>query len=100
VPPESADPWHLDRFDERLDWWIRDTNPPQDLVIIVLAWVVGLRRDPFRGMHRVEGFADHYFGRVPNSDNGAGVAVTCSFMADEETRTIRCDLFGTLTLPI
>lgn len=51
-------------------------------------------------MRRVEGFADHWFGRVPNSDDGAGCVVTCSFMADRETRTVRCDLFVSLTLPI
>jgi hypothetical protein len=100
VPPKGIDRWHLELFDERLDWWVRDMDPPQDLVILVLDWILGLKNNPFVGMSEVEGFVDYWFGPVPYTDHGAGYVVTCSFKVHRDTRVIRCDLFATLARPL
>jgi hypothetical protein len=46
------------------------------------------------------GFANLWFGRVPGSENGDGQVVTCSLWIEEAPRTVRCDSFATLNLPI
>jgi hypothetical protein len=98
--PSAAQHWNLDLFEERLDLWIEQENPAEDLIIIVLDWILSRRNDPFAGVSLVEGFDNYWFGAIPNSDDGSGNVVTCSYWIDWPTRTVRCDLFGTLSRPI
>lgn len=56
--------------------------------------------DPYHGVRREPGFDNLWLGIVPNSDNGKGQIVVCSYWIDESRRTVRCDNFGTLNLPI
>jgi hypothetical protein len=37
--PRAGEHWNLDLFEERLDLRIKQENPAQDLVIIVLDWI-------------------------------------------------------------
>jgi hypothetical protein len=32
---DHRQPWKLDLAEERLEWWIQQEKPPQDLVLIV-----------------------------------------------------------------
>ena len=96
----SDNSWTLDRLPERLQWWESQFNPSTDLVILVLAWVMGLKDDPFPREVRRTDFADQWFGAVPNSGDGQGNVVTCSYWVDHDTRTIRFDMFSTSTWPV
>jgi hypothetical protein len=41
-----------------------------------------------------------WFGPIPDSSDGAGNVVTCSYWINVASRTVRCDLFSTLTWPL
>ena len=63
-----------------------------------MAWVL-TRSDPYEGVRREPGLENLWFGAVPDSDRGPGHVVTCSYWINEASHTVRCDNFGTLSLP-
>lgn len=93
-------PWALEDFIKRLDWWIDSESPPDDLRLIVTAWILTRYDDPFQGVRRESAFPNLWFGAVPDSEDGAGKVVVCSYWIAESTRTVRCDSFATLSLPL
>lgn len=76
------------------------SHPSDDLRFIVLEWVITRYNDPYQGVKRESGFDNLWFGPIPNSQDGCGHVVTCSYWIQESTRTVRCDNFGTLSLPL
>ena len=99
---DVADParWNLVGFLERLYAWVDLETPEDDLVLIVIAWIMTRFDDPYRGVRRESGFPNLWFGQIPDSDDGTGRVVTCSYWIIESTRTVCCDNFGTLGLPV
>ena len=90
----------LERFLDRLDAWAEQEDPSTDLRILVTSWIMTRYDDPYQGVQRAEGFENLWFGAVPNTDDGLGHAVVCSYWIEETRRAIRCDSFATLNLPL
>jgi hypothetical protein len=88
-------------FLDRLDAWAEQESPPAELRRFVTSWIMTRLEDPYQGVRRASGFENLWFGPIPGSDrDGSGTIVTCSYWIDESTRTLRCDSFATLSLPI
>lgn len=92
--------WNLERFFDRFDAWVALESPRDDLRPHVLEWVMGQREDPYRGVERVAGFDNLWFGQIPDSDDGRGNVVVCSYWIMVQTHTLVCDNFGTLSGPV
>jgi hypothetical protein len=50
-------------------------------------------------MHREPGFPNLWFGQIPGTIHGDFV-VTCTYRIFESDRTVACDGYATLSLPI
>lgn len=98
--PNGTAPWTLEGFLELLDTWIQIESPPDDLRLLVTAWIMTRYDDPYQGVHREPSFENLWYGPVPRSANGKGAVVVCSYWIIESTRTVRCNSFATLNLPI
>ncbi|MGH4013192.1 MAG: hypothetical protein ACRDSL_04520 [Pseudonocardiaceae bacterium] len=95
----GGEPWKLRLFPERLDSWIALCSPSSELRRIVRTWVVTRYEDPYEGVEREPGFENLWYGRIPNSGDGCGNVVVCSYVIEESTRTVRCNDFTTLPYP-
>lgn len=98
----SAPEWKLDGFLERLELW--EKNEPVsavdgDIRLVVAAWIMSRCTDPYKGARREEVADNYWFSPVPGTEHD-GQIVCCSYWVEESTRTIRCDLFATLSLPV
>ena len=60
----------------------------------LLVAVMARHDDPYAGVVREPGFANLWYGRVPNTRDRAGTLVTCSYFIFEKTRVIRCNSIG------
>ena len=89
----------LQNFTDRLDAWIASQSPSLELRLQVTEWVLSRFDDPYQGVHREPGLDNYWLGIVPGSQEGDRV-VTCLFWIFERTRTVRCDTFATLCLPL
>jgi hypothetical protein len=96
----GASTWRLEGFGECLDEWAEREQPVVDLRAVVTAWVIARFDDPYQGVRREPGFETLWFGAVPNSGDGRGNAVACSYWIEETTRTVRCNSITTLSQPI
>jgi hypothetical protein len=96
----SGPAWKLVGFLDRLDAWIDQERPKQDLRLIVTDWVMSRAVDPYEGAERERGFANLWFARVPHSHDGSGALVVCAYFVEELTRTVRCSSIATLNWPI
>jgi len=56
--------------------------------------------DPYQGVRRESGFPNPWFGVIPGSLHGADRVVVCSYWIFDSSRTVSCDSFATLPLPI
>jgi hypothetical protein len=92
--------WHLEGFLEHLDAWTERESPPDDLLLIVTAWIMTRFDDPYKGVRREHGFPNLWFGPVPNSEDGTGAVVVCSYWIEEASHTVWCNSFATLNLPL
>lgn len=92
--------WVLDLFIEQLDSWIERDSPGDDLRLIVTAWIMTRSDDPYAGVRREPEFENLWFGAVPDSEDGAGRIVACSYWVDERLRVIRCNSIAILNLPL
>ncbi|MGH3932404.1 MAG: hypothetical protein ACRDTF_20790 [Pseudonocardiaceae bacterium] len=98
--PDGAPLWELKKFIERFDAWAELESPSDDLRPRVLEWVMSRRENPYQGVDRVSGFPNLWFGQIPNSDDGHGNVVVCSYWVTVSTNTVTCDNFGTLSRPL
>lgn len=97
---EASPVWELERFAERFESWIVREDPSTDLRILVGTWIWTRAETPYRGVQRAEGFDNLWFGAVPDTEDGLGHAVACTYWIEESRRAVRCDAFATLDLPI
>jgi hypothetical protein len=91
--------WRLTDFGERLDIWVAEQGASSELRRLVATWILTRFDDPYQGVNRVSGFANLWFGQVPGSVHGEH-AVCCTYRIFELERTVHCDNFATLSLPI
>lgn len=91
--------WQLVGFLERLDTWIADEDPVDELRLEVTAWILSRFENPYDGVRREPGFANLWFGRIPRSQHQRQVVVS-SYWIEETTHTVRCDSIATLALPL
>ena len=98
--PKSAPAWKLEGFLDRLDAWIAHESPTEDLRYIVTEWILTRFENPYQGVRRDGDLPNLWFGRVPDSHDGTGQVVVCSYWIEESKHTVRCDNFATLTLPL
>ncbi|MGH3648238.1 MAG: hypothetical protein ACRDTM_13820 [Micromonosporaceae bacterium] len=97
---DGATRWQLENFLERLDSWVARDAPSDDLRLIVTAWILTRYDDPYQGVRRESAFPNLWFGVVPNTADGLGTVVVCSYWIEEARRTVSCDNFGRLSLPL
>jgi hypothetical protein len=90
----------LEGFVEHLDAWVQREAPPEDLLLLVIPWIMTRYDDPYRGVQREPDFDNLWFGRVPDTDDGSGAVVTCSYWIDELDRTVRCNSIARLNWPV
>ena len=76
------------RFFDRLDAWVEQEAVTTDLQLIVLPWIMSRTEDPYQGVQRTQGFDNLWFGPVPNSEDGRGHVVTCSYWIEESKRRV------------
>lgn len=100
--PDSFGGWRLELFLERFDMWAQreGTNVDQDLRLVVVSWMQSRMDDPYQGVRRQEGFENFWFGLIPNSGDGQGNFVGCSYWIFEADRLVRCDNYGLLSWPV
>lgn len=92
--------WKLEGFEDSLDNWAAQEHAPSELVMVVTHWVLSRFDDPYLGVQREPGFANLWFGAVPESRHGDGQVVVCSYWITESTRTVQCNSFAALNLPL
>lgn len=98
--PDPAPTWQLVGFLERLDDWIERELPGDDLRVVVTAWVLTRYDDPYQGVRRESAFPNLWFGVVPYSGHDSGSVVVCAYWIEESTRTVHCDSFTRLSVPL
>lgn len=92
--------WTLDRFLAELDSWIEREGPNIDLRLVVTAWILSRTVDPFGGARREPGFDNLWSAVVPDSGDGAGQVVACSYWVEVGRHVVRCNSFALLSWPI
>ena len=92
--------WQLEGFLDRLDAWIELEAPTDDVRLLVTAWIMTRYADPYQGVRRETGFPNLWYGAIPDTEDGNGSIVACAYWIEESNRTVRCDSFATLSLPL
>lgn len=91
-------------FLDRLDAWVAAEHPLEDLRLLVTYRIFTRSRDPFADARRIAGLADYWQAVIPHSDHfddhAARCGVLCLFWVDVRRRSVRCDRFASLSLPI
>jgi hypothetical protein len=87
-------------FLEQLDEWAGRDSPDDDLRLVVTAWVLTRYDDPYQGVRRESAFPNLWFGVIPYSGDGMGNVVVCAYWIEESTRTVHCDSFTRLSVPL
>lgn len=93
-------PWTLQDFLLRLDQWASQEGASPDLRLEVTAWIFSRADDPYQGVRRAPGFDNLWYGQIPHTVHESDQAVMCAYWVHEQSRTVRCDRFGTLRMPI
>lgn len=93
---DRAAEWELAGFLESFDIWSRLESPSDAVRWAVLTWIQSRYEDPYRDARRVSDHPNFWEARIPPSRDGSGNIVICSYWIYESTRTVTCDLFGTL----
>ena len=96
----AGEVWELQRFLDRLDAWAEQEKAGTDLQILVLSWVMSRSEDPYQGVQRAEGFDNLWFGAIPETEDGRGQVVTCSYSIEELVQRVVCNSFATLGMPL
>jgi hypothetical protein len=100
VPESTA--YKLGNLRTALDIW--ELNEPasaaiEHIRVAVVDWALDRHTDPYQGARRVEGIDNLWFSKIPKTLHDRQVVV-CQFWIEETTRTVRFDMFQTLSLPI
>lgn len=97
--PSSSPPWKLENFIERFEAWVQRDSPEDDLRLIVTDWITTRYSTPYQGVDRQVGFDNLWYGHIPNSGDGCGNVVTCSYWIRESSHTVYCNDFSVLSYP-
>jgi hypothetical protein len=101
VPQAGRAPlWILLGFLDRLDQWVERESPPDELRLLVTAWIMTRFDDPYQGVRREGKFPNLWFGPVPDAVDTQGRLVACAYWIDEVNHTVRCDSFGSFPPPL
>jgi hypothetical protein len=92
-------PWRLENFLDHLDTWIEREQPSDDLRLTITAWLLTRFDDPYQGVQREPGFENLWFGEIPRTRHGEGMAVACSYWIYASKGVVRCNSIATLPLP-
>lgn len=92
-------PWRVEQVDACLDRWHQIDDPSPDLRVHVAAWLMTRGVDPYEGATADADQSDLWFARVPDSGDGCGNVVTCSYRIDTVARTVTCDIIVALPWP-
>lgn len=65
----------------------------------VLDWMISRGTDPYAGARREDVAENYWLAKIPQTFHD-GQMVVCTFYVYEETRTVRCDMLVTLSLPV
>lgn len=93
-------PWRIEQVDACLDRWHQIDNPSPDLQVIVADWLMTRIVDPYEGATADADQPDLWFARVPDSGDGCGNVVTCSYRVDKANGTVTCDIIINLSWPV
>jgi hypothetical protein len=75
-------------------------RPSEDLRVAVTEQVFTRMETPYRGVKRVWGEDNLWFGVIPRSAHGSGMVVTWAYRILESRRAVRCDLIESINYPI
>ncbi|WP_020518704.1 hypothetical protein [Catelliglobosispora koreensis] len=95
----DLDTWKLEGFLDRLDAWVAREAPPDELRVLVTAWIMSRYDDPYQGVQRERDFENLWFGPIPGSVTKSGTVVVCAYWIKERNRKVRCESFATLPVP-
>lgn len=91
--------WRLERFDDGLSSWIASHSPQQSIRLAVVSWVCTLYDDPYRARRQLDVGQNYWWARVPGTFHDEH-QVVCGYWIFEAERTVRCDSFATLSVPL
>lgn len=92
--------WTLQDFLLRFDQWAAQEDPDEDLRLQVIAWILSRADDPYQGVRREPGFDNLWYGSIPFTQHDRDQVVICAYWIHELSRAVRCERFGSLSLPI
>lgn len=98
MPDSEPSFWRLAGFYDRLDAWMATQAPDRFVVAAVEHWIESRANNPYEGAVRLTEFENLWRARIKGTLHG-GAAVFCTYAIFEETRVVRCDSIGTLSLP-
>lgn len=93
-------PYRPDGFDDHFDDWVVREQPSEHLRAAVLNWMLSRCEQPYDGVGREAGFENLWYGRVPGTEQGAGLVVVCAYFIHEREHRLQCSSIGTIGLPI
>ena len=96
----DAHPWSPHEFEEYCDAWAAITNPADELHNIVVTWFSTLAENPYHREAELitnEKIPPFWFIRVPNSHDGHGDVVTCTYWINELDHSVRCCNFTSMS---
>jgi len=92
--------WTLAAFEQRLDLWVVQEQPDDPLRTLVTAWILLRFDDPYEGVVREPGFANLWYGAIPGSLHNSDHVIVCAYWIMEGSRTVVCESFASLSLPL
>lgn len=92
--------WTLERFEREFDLWLARSVVPVELALVVGSWLMSRSDDPYHGVRRADGFENLWHGIIPDSADGHGRVVVCSYWIFEATRVVRCNSIAQLGTPV
>ncbi|MGH3938179.1 MAG: hypothetical protein ACRDTG_06025 [Pseudonocardiaceae bacterium] len=93
-------PWRIEQVDICLDRWHHIDNPDPDLQVLVADWLMTRMADPYEGATPDADQPDLWFAAVPDSGDGYGNVVTCSYRVNKVNHTVTCDIIVKLAWPV
>ena len=93
--------WKLERFGDHLERWIDQKRPHPALRKVVIDWTFARYDNPYEGgLRRDKNQPNFYWGRIPGTLHNEHDVVTCGYWIYEETRTVVCYGYASLSLPL
>lgn len=99
-PVSDGADWKLEGFDDHFDDWVLREDPGADLRVLVLDWIMTRHENPYRGVKRESGFDNLWWGQIPESEDGRGNVVICSYFVWVASSTMTCNGIATLSWPV